>query len=280
MTTKTNTEDISFEILTITPELAAQILEVNSENQRHVTKSHMWHMAQVMEKGQWRLNGETIVFSSEGKLMDGQTRMHALIHSGTSQRFIVVRGIDPAAFPSINRGKVRSHGNIMEIAKIKNSTLSASIGNGVLNYRRARSVNAGKGGSLNSYVRPSSEDILSEYCKNAQQYEFAIHLAQSCKKIVAPSISGTVAALAIIEKKHTEEEVRFFWDKVNTGTELTKNDPILLLRNRLLENNNTKAKLGQSLLTMLSIKAWNAFVSSKSLGVLRVMEGEICPEIL
>ena len=48
-----------------------------------------------LEDGVWRLNGKTITFDANGRLLGGQHRLHAVVQSGKSLTTLVVRGLDP-----------------------------------------------------------------------------------------------------------------------------------------------------------------------------------------
>jgi len=272
--------NITTSIETITPEIAKQYLGTNADNQRNLTKTHMIHLAQQMNAGQWILNGEPIIFSNDGRLIDGQHRLSALVYAKANIQFLVVRGVSPDGFMTIDKGKMRTNSDIMSIEKIPNSAITASVVTGCLNYRRARSTNQGQGGSLNSYIRPSSTDLLKEYKMHVEEYQFAAFIGGRCRKITAPSNVGIVAALAHIVAKHDKQEIAHFWTLFQTGAGLSENDPILHLRNRLITNGKSSAKLSSNMKIMLMIKAWNLYAKGKSCGVLRVIDNEPCPEIL
>jgi hypothetical protein len=286
-TNKMNTNAIKTGIELITPSQAKEHLANNHANQRNVTKSHVLHLSQQMKAGQWIMTGEAIIFDQSGNLLDGQHRLKAVIMSGVDVPFMVIRGVDPDAFKAMGRGKVRSNGNIFAIHGIQNYNIAASATAGVLNYRRAMTIPikkdgkiVGMGGSLNSYIRPSTTDLVEEYDKHPDEYQHAVKLAQMCRASVKPSSTSTVAALSLIDGKHTFEEVQAFWDAFKTGANLSEGDPILTLRNRISENTKAKAKLSQNMITVLMIKAWNFYVKEKSCRLLRAYDGEPCPQIL
>jgi hypothetical protein len=268
------------EIETVTPEKAAEYLKDNHANQRNLTNSHMWHLAQQMKNGQWKMNGESIIFDWDGNIADGQHRLHSVIKSGVACDFVIVRGIDPSCFPTIDRGKPRSNGNIFAINGIANFNIAASSTMGVLNYRRALAVKVVKNGevvksrgSLNTYIRPSSTDLLAEYEKHTLKYESAIKIAIDCRTKAAPSCVGTVAALALIDGKMGEDYVVQFWKSFKSGANLPEKSPILKLTERLSKNADTKTKLSQNHTILLMAKAWNFYAQEKPCGVLR-LDGE------
>lgn len=271
----------------VTPLLAKQYLGNNHQNQRNITNSHVLHLAQQMKAGQWMMTGEALIFDGMGNLLDGQHRLTAVVMAGISVSFMVIRGISSEAFKAMGRGKIRSNGNVFAIHGVPNFNIAASATAGVLNYRRAMNVPIkkdgkiiGMGGSLNSYLRASSTDMVEEYDKHPEQYQAAIKMANQCKNLVGPASVSIVAALALIDAKHDFEEVAAFWDSFRTGANLSEGDPILTLRNRIADNMKSKSKLSGNMITVLMIKAWNAYAQEKPLRLLRAYDGEACPQIV
>ena len=83
------------------------MLATNVEHQRNVTNTHVVHLAQQMEKGQWQLNGEGIIFDLKGRLIDGQHRLTGLVRAASkSIRAYCVFGVSDEAevFDSIDAG--------------------------------------------------------------------------------------------------------------------------------------------------------------------------------
>ena len=66
------------EVVKINPTLALEMLGDNEHN-RKVTQSRVNEYASEMKNGMWLLNGETIIMSETGKLLDGQHRLLGLI---------------------------------------------------------------------------------------------------------------------------------------------------------------------------------------------------------
>lgn len=256
------------------------MIETNVDHNRRIMNTHVMHLAQQMQDGQWRQNGEPIIFSRDGQLIDGQHRLKAVIMSGVTIKSLVVSGVAETAFATINRGKSRSNGSLFQIEGVPNANDIAAAVKGVLDYRHAISLNGGEGGSLNSCIRPSGIDLLDEYGKHDCDYSFAVKIALRCRKICTPSVVSTVAALALIEAKRSEDEVMLFWDNFIDGVGLSAGDPILTLRNKFNENERSRAKLSRVLLVVGCIKAWNCYVTGKEMRIIRVLNGEPCPRIM
>lgn len=286
-------ECIDTGIETITPAIALNYLATNIEHQRNVTHSHVTHLRQQMECGQWMMTGEPIIFDELGRLIDGQHRLRALVAAKKSIEFMVVRGIPHESFMAMNRGKSRTSGNVFSIHGVKNANNVAACVSGVLNYRRAMSVKGDGGGygSLNTYIRASTSSMVAEYDLHKDKYQEAVQIAALCKKVVKPSVPSVVAAISMIDARHSVEKVAHFWGCVGSGANLSDGSPMLYLRNRFMENASSKRKMPSSIMMTLAIKAWNLYVTNQSRTLIRVktetrdrdnkiIHGEGCPRVL
>jgi hypothetical protein len=105
-------KDVRVSIVRVTPDVAREWLEKNQRN-RKLSKKHRNFLSSVMKAGDYLLNGETIIFDTDGILMDGQHRLYAVIESETAQDFLVVRGIVPEAFDTLDGGRARTTGEVL-----------------------------------------------------------------------------------------------------------------------------------------------------------------------
>lgn len=271
----------------INPEIAKKYLETNIGHQRNVSYPHVDHLKRQMECGQWMMTGEPITFDDKGRVVNGQHRLKAVIASGLTIEFMVVRGVSTESFMAMDRGKSRSSGNVFAIHGVKNSNNIAACVGGVLNYRRAIDAK----GSLNSNIRPSIAAMMAEYDAHSDKYSLAFEMSNACRKIIKPSIPSTVSAIALIDANHSAEKVSSFWNAVGIGENLASGSPMLYLRNKYIDHSASKAKLPTALIMAITIKAWNSYVLGRRCDIIRVrvqkvddngivQEGEGCPKVL
>lgn len=71
-------EKITAKVETITPDIAKTMLGENVNNRR-ISHDNVNMFAREMRNGEWRFNGEAIKFSKDGRLLDGQHRLLAVI---------------------------------------------------------------------------------------------------------------------------------------------------------------------------------------------------------
>lgn len=100
-------------LVTVTPDKARKWLALNAETQRNVSRGRAESYARDMEAGRWRVNGETIVFDADGRLIDGQHRLHAVVIADVPVNMLVVRGVEPSSSRTIDQGYNRSLNTVL-----------------------------------------------------------------------------------------------------------------------------------------------------------------------
>jgi len=84
---ETTISDVS--IVTVTSEIAKKMLEKNKEN-RAVNKARVTQYSKAMQEGRWIENGQPVILSSDGFLVDGQHRLNAIIKADATIEMLVV----------------------------------------------------------------------------------------------------------------------------------------------------------------------------------------------
>jgi hypothetical protein len=91
----------------INPALAAAYLQKNPSN-RNLRRKTVSKYAEAMKQGRWKLNGEPIIFDSNGILRNGQHRLSACLEAKTPFYAVVIEGVSDDVFPTLDRPLVRS----------------------------------------------------------------------------------------------------------------------------------------------------------------------------
>lgn len=100
-----------YRTIKITPEIAGDMLANNYENNRRINPRAVKAIAADMKDGRFvSQNGQTIIVTKSGKLIDGQHRLSAIRESGVSFTFLVaiVDDEEERVFCSIDCGKPRT----------------------------------------------------------------------------------------------------------------------------------------------------------------------------
>lgn len=257
---------------TITPKLAEQWLEKNKDN-RPVRDHHVRMLAREMREGLWQLNGEAIVFDFNGNLLDGQHRLWAAYEHEQSFDSVVVRGVAPDAFVTIDSGMKRSAGDVLGKAGMAYGTLTAATLRLVHFYETGRKDHA-------VVQRMSNAETLAVaglYPRIAE----AIALVGPSQALKTICSQAALAATAYFALEVDDERTKQFLDAIATGADLRKNDPRLRFRGTMI---NAKARgraggIHYRVVFAMLIKTWNAFAEGSEMPAApRYPEGETFPE--
>ena len=107
-------KEIDQKVMTVTPEHAEKWLEMNIGNRR-IRPSHVKHRAGEMQKGRWMLSPEPIVFSRQGRLLDGQHRLNAVLMSGCTIEASIALVQNENVFRVLDQGINRTNSDILNV---------------------------------------------------------------------------------------------------------------------------------------------------------------------
>ena len=123
-------------IVTMTPQLAKELLKRNVANRN--VKPMMKRLAEMMTKGQWLENGESIIVDSNGVLVDGQHRLLACIEAKHSFDCVLVTDVTPKAMESVDSGSGRTLADVFKIAGFSSNTTLAALTTRIIRHQRNR----------------------------------------------------------------------------------------------------------------------------------------------
>jgi hypothetical protein len=260
---------IKAQMMEITPEKAS-IWLIKAAKNRPLSPQNIANWAIAMREGAWRENGEGIIFDWEGKLIDGQNRLTAIVRAGVSVRMLVVTGVDdPCAFETIDSGKKRTAADACNVAGMRNSNTVCAVARRLLAWERTYNKQTF---SINSdmFNHMANPDIVA-YALAHQEEILGIRDSLARSTIYKRSGAGTALITALILCNRKDDvTTTFFIEDLKTGVDLKANSPAHLLRERLLDR---PARLTRNTweneVMALTIKAWNKFAQDKPLKTLR-----------
>ena len=263
-------DGISATVETITPDLARDLLEMNTNNRRLDEKVVNLY-AQDIKNGNWILSGEPIIISSEGYILDGQHRLAAVIKADIPIKTLLVWGSPADAFKVIDTGKVRTGGDIFYIAGVNcANTVSGSLSR-YFTIKKNRVLPAKNAGIRPAEIATSKQVLFDFYKENKELTDSCVRHGQRCySRLRALSIT-TYAGYEIFlahDRNHPVDTVQDFFTQVTTGENIT-NSSCLALRNVLIRKATGAARYTPTELAAYISKAWNAFITGKELSVLR-----------
>jgi len=109
-------------IVTVTPELAAEYLERNYRNNRTVNRVRVEAYAADMKADKWTFTGEALKFAEDGTLIDGQHRLSAIVAADIPVDMLIIEGVEAGAVTNMDTNMPRSLRNVLEFLSYENPT--------------------------------------------------------------------------------------------------------------------------------------------------------------
>jgi len=163
------------EIVTVTPEMARKMLEKNEGN-RPKKKSVVARYAAIMLAGNWSLSPDGLIFGRDGRLLQGQHRLSAVIIADVPVDFVVWRDVDDTVFRVLDRGAIRSASDALGIDR-----KLAEVGVFVV-----RTITSEK-------ARPLDEDVMIVAEAMRDYHEFLLDGSNANRPIVSAAPFRTAA---------------------------------------------------------------------------------------
>lgn len=260
----------------ITPEMAQAFLDGNTHN-RKVKSMNYQKLVSDMERGRWDFNGESIKFSADGTLLDGQHRLMACVESGKPFIAIIITGLQDKAQETVDTGSQRTLPDILRLRGYGQSAVLAS-------YLRHR-VRVCKLGLDRAFKAMQTEGISNseaiEFLNSQgvhEEFREMSNYAGRSFRIPQAMAFGVFPEL----KKSSPDDFEFFVEKLISGENLGANDPIARLREVYIQHFTAKGshKNGytNTALAAMTIKAWNKYMQGEKCSVLRFSSGGAKPE--
>lgn len=241
----------------VSPQMAEDMLKTMGPN-RPVGTSRVMTLANEMRLGKWQLNGETVIVSDTGKLLDGQHRLLAIIESGVTTQLTIASGVAEASFATIDTGARRSAGDIGSMAGIN----------------RAKTAMASAGMIWRLWHHTSVSEVCPpvmalEVVKRFPAIEkWSPFIKSQTNRNVVPAGSLLTGLVYLEDVAKMPRRAEQFFAGIDSGADLSDGSPILTLRQRMI---NMRAA-GQ---VMTAQTCWNSVARSLT----AVEEGELLYKI-
>jgi hypothetical protein len=247
-------------LVKLTPELAEQLWNRNRVNRKFKERIAARY-AKEMKEGRWVLNGETIIFNTNGDCVQGQHRIAAVMKSRVTVWVYMVFDVDPAAFMTMDSGAKRSAADQLGVMNYANPITLA--GAAALYHKYASASMCYRNDLPNTLCL----DVVSRCPGLSDSVAFVIkHRAWGKAR---PSVLAVAHYLANeIDPDLCDE----FFSKLFSGSGVFEGDPELTLTRRL-ELMQKKATRNSTLppdeLYCFAV-AWNAKRDGRKISLIRV----------
>lgn len=268
--------ELSVEIETITPQLAEAFLETMGVN-RPLSSSNLAKITADMRAGRWHADGGPIRFDRAGRLVDGQHRLWALIETGKTFDFVVVRDVDSAAMATMDTGKARSASDIIGIHDPSAKQLTALAAVTSIAWRWTQGV---RGIRLRSSPI-ANDDLLRFYDEHKESLAAATRAGRRISWAVRGAPAQGFSLCVWLFDRIDAGDAEYFGNRLIDGVGLSDGDPIYALRELMLREaagRRVGSSMRADLCVALVIKAWNAYRAGASIRVLSFKAGGAAPE--
>lgn len=264
--TGNQTAGITHEVIQITPDMAKKFLGQNSHN-RVLRQKDVNKFARDMRSGAWDFNGEPVRIAVDGTLIDGQHRLHAVVTSGVTVAFLLIRGLPLSAQETIDTGVKRTVGDSLHMRGESNATSLAAIA------RKAILWDAGlrsfSGGTL---FTPSDSEIRS-YIESNAGLRRAAHVADRSRKHIPVAASVLGVSYFLCSRIDPADTSIFFIDQLTDGLGLRAGDPAHALRLRLSFDALSRRRLIEVDVLGLILRCWNGYRTGERISRIQSPKG-------
>ena len=266
--TQGRTMTVETKIMTITPAIAQQWLDGATDFiNRPLKEAVITKYARDMQNGVWQMNGEALKFTKRNGseiMIDGQHRALACVRSGQSFASLVVVGVNEDSYTSMDSGTLRQPSDFL--SRSGHQYVHSIVAAARMMFAEKISGNPTTRGRGSVATNQEILDVVSA-TPELETSAVAIYIyAGGHSKLLAPSIS---VYLHYRFGQIDAEWRDLFFEGLFVGAGLKAKSPILLLRNRLVDNFSSPTKLTSTARTALAIKAWNALIEDRAIAMLK-----------
>lgn len=220
-TIEVDNQQLVIRVRDMTPDEATKLLENHNDVNRPFSQAVIQKLSRDMQEGAFRVNGDTICFDLDNRVVDGQNRLRAIAESGQTQMIIEIAGFDPQVIVTKDLGKSRS---VLDILTINGFTIkNASIVIGAASILMIGSKRHNKLGQdrkrIAAYVVSNLERLeeTAVWAKATSNSSDKVRIKTTNRHILS---SSPLAALSIImeDQGANRTDVRAYLTALATGS--------------------------------------------------------------
>jgi hypothetical protein len=245
----------SASVVLIDPETATRWL-VHNEVNRHLRVAQVTKYASDMAAGRWHLTGSPIQFAVDGRLLDGQHRLAAIVKSGVTLPMFVVRGLASTAQSYMDTGAKRTVADQLSIAGYKNSSVLAAGARLALAWWMGR-----LGQPRDAVSDPETRAFIQAHPGLIEAAAFATQMRRAGLDI-HPSVS-CAARWGLTESGHDPQRVEGFFRALAEMRSTGPGDPKYALLHRINTARRNRERIVSADMLSMLIRAYNADYTGK-----------------
>lgn len=226
-------------VVQMTPGLALALLERNAQNRR-IAKERVEVYARDMINAAWELNNQGIAIGADGKLYDGQHRLHAVVRAKVTVPMLVVCGLPPQARATIDQGRVRDVGDNLKMLD------GIADGKRLVAWFNAIEL------LVSRRPKPLSHAMVQ---RRKAKYERSVAWFIENAPRARPFCRAPVVGALLYAHHVAAPEVESFTRRYVSGAELAVGSPVLTLRDYMAEHSRSSESRTLSLRVLRCVLA-------------------------
>jgi hypothetical protein len=247
----------------MTPDEAETLLTLANTYNRVPSPSKVKSYLGAMARGEWMYNNASLGFYVDGRIADGQHRLQAMSQSKKTIKTVIVPGLDPSCFQTIDLGKNRTARDAFEmeghaVPGIKAIACTIAL-KWMLNKRIA------------STATPSTSQILKFESSHRTIIRGACGLSvawhEEYGSYLHPGLVAGTILIRHLAKMRTEDEFTSFLEEIYSGEAKTPRSPGFvarkLIEKHLVAKNKKAGKMTQEGVVGTLLKAYKLAESGR-----------------
>lgn len=261
----------------IDPETARTWLEehdLHMQNRR-LRDEHIQTLAKAIRRGEWSPErGEPIRFDTDGVLVDGQHRLWAVIEANRLIWNHVLRGVDRVPFRETPEPKKQfSLPDYLYMHGVRREANAAAVLRMIWMFKTHGTFKR-----LKHHGDVPWSEALAVWEANPELEEMVrLTLTASYRPLVASA--SLLAAVYWIFREIDANDADDFMKRLGSGVAESDNDPIIVLRNRMIRmKDDMQGGIAQlNMVGAYIIKAWNAYRDGRTISKLQYSASSAYP---
>lgn len=253
----------------IDPATAQEYLGLNIEHNRNPMNDRIERMARDMRNGDWIATADPVKFNTDGKLIDGQHRLRAIIMSNTTQRMLVARDISEDAVYVIDTGATRTAAQALKIADTDLKDVNTLVATAQLIHQFESGFLRNTGSNINSKERMTNAEVMRFIEEHKDEIGIAVRMGGWVKRNVPLPDSVLGAAYYVLAKVDAEAASMFYARMREGSAGFTVSDPVTTLTRRIYQDKLNQRKVIPALALFYIFRTWNAWRDEESLAKLQ-----------
>lgn len=266
---------MQIQIRDISPAIAEEMLATNADNNRRQSKTLIRQYARDMIAGNWEITGEAIKFDTNGRLIDGQHRLSAVIASKKTVKMAVITGLEPTVIHVLDTGRSRSGQDALTIAGFaENANHVAALARKIIGYQGG-TTDVLHGHKIRLRGQPITNRDILEYARlNDLQPYVRFSLALDKRQINRIMAATEWAFVYWLLSQTDSDAAKDFCSRLATLDSVPLQSPIRTVFERLTMG---QVRLTPKQTLMAIVTGWNAWRTGKELTRIKIsnMDEEI-----